>query len=134
MNIYFAGSIRGGRQDAALYHRIIEQLKSQGHRVLTEHVGDLNLVESRGDKDIYALDTGWLRESDLLIAECTTPSLGVGYELAYAERLEKPCHLFYDQTKCNLSAMLTGNPYFFIHPYKSEEELFERLHNVLQKN
>lgn len=134
MNIYFAGSIRGGRQDAALYHRIIEQLKSQGHRVLTEHVGDLNLVESRCDKDIYAQDTGWLRESDLLIAECTTPSLGVGYELAYAERFEKPCHLFYDQTKCNLSAMLTGNPYFFIHPYKSEEELFERLHIVLQKN
>lgn len=134
MNIYFAGSIRGGRQDAVLYHRIIEQLKSQGHRVLTEHVGDLNLVESRGDKDIYAQDTGWLRESDLLIAECTTPSLGVGYELAYAERLEKPCHLFYDQTKCSLSAMLTGNPYFFIHPYKSEEELFERLHIVLQKN
>lgn len=134
MNIYFAGSIRGGHQDAALYHRIIEQLKSQGHRVLTEHVGDLNLVESRGDKDIYTQDTGWLRESDLLIAECTTPSLGVGYELAYAERFEKPCHLFYDQTKCSLSAMLTGNPYFFIHPYKSEEELFERLHIVLQKN
>ena len=73
-------------------------------------------------------------ENNILIAECTAPSLGVGYELAYAERLEKPCHLFYDQTKCNLSAMLTGNPYFFIHPYKSEEELFEQLHIVLQKN
>lgn len=35
--IYFAGSIRGGRQDADLYLRIVEQLKIYG-TVLTEHV------------------------------------------------------------------------------------------------
>ena len=35
--IYFAGSIRGGRQDADLYLRIVEQLKAYG-TVLTEHV------------------------------------------------------------------------------------------------
>lgn len=134
MKIYFAGSIRGGRTDAPLYHRIIEHIKSKGHQVLTEHVGNLNLVESRIDKDIYAQDTGWLRESDLLIGECSTPSLGVGYELAYAERFEKPCHLFYNNKKCSLSAMLTGNPYFNIHPYKTEEDLFEQLDIVLQKD
>ena len=131
MKIYFAGSIRGGRADAPLYHRIIEHIQSKGHQVLTEHVGHLNLVESRGDKGIYEQDTGWLRESDLLIGECTCPSLGVGYELAYAERFGKPCHLFYNKTKCRLSAMLTGNPYFNIHPYQTEEELFTILDNVL---
>lgn len=131
MKIYFAGSIRGGRADAPLYHRIIEYIKSKGHQVLTEHVGSLNLVESRVDNDIYAQDTGWLRESDLLIGECSTPSLGVGYELAYAERFEKPCYLFYDKEKCSLSAMLTGNPYFNIRPYKKEEELFELLDSIL---
>ncbi len=35
------------------------------------------------------LDTTWLKESDLVIAKYTNPSLGVGYELAYAERLNK---------------------------------------------
>lgn len=131
MKIYFAGSIRGGRADAPLYHRIIEHIKAKGHQVLTEHVGNLNLVESRGDKKIYEQDTEWLRESDLLIGECSCPSLGVGYELAYAERYEKPCHLFYNKPQCSLSAMLTGNSYFNIHPYKTEAELFETLDKVL---
>ena len=45
LSIYFAGSIRAGRQDAVLYARIVELLKSYG-TVLTEHVGDPNLTEA----------------------------------------------------------------------------------------
>ena len=37
--VYFAGSIRGGRQDAALYAEMISFLENHGCRVLTEHVG-----------------------------------------------------------------------------------------------
>ena len=133
--IYFAGSIRGGRADAALYARMIDFMKARGHVVLTEHVGhpELNLLEQGRDRDgeIYAQDTGWLRESDLLIGECTCPSLGVGYELAYAERFGKPCYLFYDRTKTQLSAMLTGDPYFHIFPYETEKELFDRLETLI---
>lgn len=134
MKIYFAGSIRGGRVDAGLYRRIIEYMQ-RNHVVLTEHVGspDLNLKEQgKRDADIYDQDTAWLRESDILIGECTCPSLGVGYELAYAEKYGKPCHIFYDKTKTQLSAMLTGNPYFIIHPYSSDQEIFEVLDEVLK--
>ena len=42
--IYFCGSIRGGRDDAALYKRIIDRLKQYGE-VLTEHVGDASVME-----------------------------------------------------------------------------------------
>ena len=72
MKIYFAGSIRGGRQDAELYRKVIAALKDK-HQVLTEHVGDLSLstVENKGDKAIYEQDMAWLRESDLVVAECT---------------------------------------------------------------
>ena len=133
--IYFAGSIRGGRADAALYARMIDFMKEKGHAVLTEHVGhpELNLLEQGKDRDgeIYAQDTGWLRESELLIAECTNPSLGVGYELAYAERFGKPCYIFYNKSKTQLSAMLTGDPYFKIFSYEEEKELFEMLHELL---
>lgn len=128
--IYFAGSIRGGRADADVYHRMIEHIKLTD-TVLTEHVGDLQLVESRGDRHIYEQDTAWLRESDMLIGECTCPSLGVGYELAYAERYGKPCHLFYNKTRCQLSAMLTGNPYFHIHPYSRIDEVLAVLDEIL---
>ena len=62
MKIYFAGSIRGGRQDAELYRKVIAVLK-ENHQVLTEHVGDLSLstVEDKGDKAIYEQDTAWMR-------------------------------------------------------------------------
>ena len=130
MKVYFAGSIRGGRMDAALYHRLITYIQKTD-TVLTEHVGDIQLVESDTDRAIYERDMAWLREADLLIGECTCPSLGVGYELAYAEFHGKPCHIFYDRGKGPLSAMLTGNPRFFIHPYEREEEIYPVLDGIL---
>ncbi|MCR5656915.1 MAG: nucleoside 2-deoxyribosyltransferase [Butyrivibrio sp.] len=129
--VYFAGSIRGGRVDAELYHRIITYIQRTDD-VLTEHVGDLNLQESTTDKQIYATDTGWLRESDLVICEATCPSLGVGYELAYAEARNKPVYIFYDKSKANLSAMLTGDEYFHIFPYEREDEIYPVLDKILK--
>ena len=132
--VYFAGSIRGGRVDAGLYGRIIDYIQ-RTDRVLTEHVGhpELNLLERGRDRDgeIYAQDTAWLRESEVLIAECSCPSLGVGYELAYAERFEKPCWIFYAPSKTQLSAMLTGDPYFHILPYGREEEIYPLIDRIL---
>ena len=133
--VYFAGSIRGGRVDADLYKRIIQYIQRE-HIVLTEHVGDLSLSKTEGLKDrdvaIYEQDTAWLRESDLVIAECTTPSLGVGYELAYAEALGIQVHIFYNKSRTTLSAMLTGNKYFHIHPYRNEEDIYSHLDSILQ--
>lgn len=131
--IYFAGSIRGGRIDAELYARLIRYMQMD-NVVLTEHIGNphLNLMEQgKRDIDIYDEDTAWLRESDIVIAECTCPSLGVGYEMAYAEKIGKPCHIFYDKSKTQLSAMLTGNPYFHIHPYETENEIYNILRTIL---
>ncbi|MBR2298593.1 MAG: nucleoside 2-deoxyribosyltransferase [Bacteroidales bacterium] len=131
--VYFAGSIRGGRVDAELYRRLIEYMQKTAI-VLTEHIGSphLNLMEQgKRDMEIYDQDMAWLRESDILIGECTCPSLGVGYELAYAEKIGKPCHIFYDRTKTHLSAMLTGNPYFHIHPYSDESEIYPLIDAIL---
>lgn len=132
--VYFAGSIRGGRDDADLYQRIIAYIQKTD-TVLTEHVGNpalIKLEEGKTDKDIYNEDMSWLLESDLLIAECTNPSLGVGYELGYAEAHGKPCHIFYDRGRVHLSAMLTGNPYFKIYAYESEEEIYPQIDSILQ--
>ncbi len=91
MKIYFAGAIRGGRDDAKLYGEIIAYLGSKG-RVLTEHVGDKH-IDSTGEKGgldavIYQRDIKWLQSADAVVAEVTTPSLGVGYELGIAEKLK----------------------------------------------
>ncbi len=132
--VYFSGSIRGGRADAALYEDLIRHIQKTD-KVLTEHIGSANLdalEKDQSDKDIYLQDVGFLRECDLVIAECTTPSLGVGYELAYAEALGKPCYIFYDPTRSKISAMLSGDRYFHILPYTSREELFALADNILK--
>lgn len=133
--VYFAGSIRGGRQDADLYKRIIEYIQ-RSHIVLTEHVGDLSKSKTEGlpnqEVAIYEQDTAWLRQADVVIAECTTPSLGVGYELAYAEAHDIPVHIFYNKSRPNLSAMLSGDKYFRIHPYKAEEEIYPVIDAILK--
>lgn len=133
MKVYFAGSIRGGRTDAELYGRIISYIKKTDI-VLTEHIGSKDLAVKEkgvGDIDIYEQDTAWLRESDVLIGECTNPSLGVGYELGYAESLGKPCHVFYDMSRTQMSAMITGNRRFFVHPYLSEDEIYPIIDKIL---
>jgi len=133
--IYFAGSIRGGRADAALYARLIAHM-NENHKVLTEHIGSPSLFPTieRGmtDEQIYEQDMNWLRESDIVIAECSTPSLGVGYEMAFAEKLGKPVHIFFDSNRGYLSAMLTGDIYFRIHYYQTEAELFRLVDEVLE--
>lgn len=136
MKIYFAGSIRGGRDLADLYSRIISYLQQRGD-VLTEHIGNPNIAtaEQGRQKDslIYEQDTAWLSQSDVLIAECTCPSLGVGYELAYAERLGKPCHVLYNPARTQLSAMITGNKYYHIYTYKTEEDIYTIIDGIFRK-
>ena len=112
MKIYFAGSIRGGRQDAALYAEIINYLKTFG-KVLTEHIGDLKLThkgdDGPTDKFIHDRDMEWLNSSDVLVAEVTTVSMGVGYEIGRAaESRKKILCLFRPASGNNLSAMISG--------------------------
>ena len=62
MNVYFAGSIRGGRGDAALYAALIEHLQKHG-KVFTEHVGagDPEGADSgSSDRHIHDRDMAWL--------------------------------------------------------------------------
>jgi len=128
MNIYFAGSIRGGRDDQALYLEIVALLRRYG-RVLTEHVGDAELSESgegTDDRDIHDRDLAWLRAADCLVAEVTTPSLGVGYEIGKATEWGKPvlC-LFRPSGGRALSAMIAGCGRVVMREYASAAELDE---------
>ena len=132
--IYFAGSIRGGRQDAALYGQMIAFLEKRDCQVLTEHVG-LESLQTEGERtmteeEIFDRDMAWLTECDAVVAECTTPSHGVGYELARARDMEKPVHIFYDLTRSRLSAMLAGDHRFILHPYTDVGQLFETLGRI----
>ena len=132
--VYFAGSIRGGRDDAQLYTDLISYIKTKNAIVLTEHIGDNNLLKNEKnltDKEIYLRDIAWMKESDLIIAECTRPSLGVGYELAFAEKLQKPVNVLFRNKECHLSAMISGDEYFKVFSYETKEEAFKIIDQIL---
>ncbi len=136
MKIYFSGSISGGRGDQALYMEIITLLKTYGE-VLTEFIGDGTLthmgITTLTPVEIYTKDTNWLKECDVVVAEITTPSLGVGYEIAYAEALgKKVIGIYRELPDKRISAMITGNEYVQCFAYTDVKELPEIFDRVLK--
>ena len=135
MKIYFAGAIRGGRQDAAIYEELVEYLKSFG-RVLTEHVGNVDLLRTEetglSNQEIYARDMQWLDTADVVIAEVSTPSLGVGYEIgsARARKLNILCLCRQEQEQ-HLSAMIAGDIGLRVRAYRSLAEAKEYITDFL---
>jgi nucleoside 2-deoxyribosyltransferase len=127
LTIYFAGSIRGGRELSDTYLEIIDLLRSFG-RVFTEHIGDDKRINQEGavlsDAEIHDRDMDWLRQSDLVIAEVSTASLGVGYEIGRAIHLGKPvlC-LIRAGASGRLSAMISGSNDLELHKYSNVEEI-----------
>jgi hypothetical protein len=111
VKIYFACAIVGGRQDEAAYRQLVEALIADGHEVPTAMNAGPGWKHMEGFPDpgeVYRRDTGWIDESRALIAEASTPSHGVGYEISYALERGKPVLCLY-RRGVTVSKMLTGN-------------------------
>jgi nucleoside 2-deoxyribosyltransferase len=136
MKIYFAGSIRGGREDAGIYFQIIEYLKNFGD-VLTEHIGDKTLSamgdDGPTDQFIHDRDMEWLLSADVVVAEVTTMSLGVGYEIGRAVENNIPVLCLYrPEPGKKLSAMISGNKQIAVENYQTIQEAGTILENYFQ--
>ncbi len=110
--IYFAGAILGGRDHLAVYQHIVARLQALGHSVPTGHVAQAGVLEQESAvsaRAVYERDMAWLRTCDGIIAEVSTPSLGVGYEIASALAMGKPV-LCLHRAGLSISKMITGNP------------------------
>ena len=128
LKIYFGGSIKGGRSKVEDYKKTVDYLKTIG-TVLDEHVADPNLQasgESITSTEIYNRDVSWINECDILIAEVTVPSLGVGYEIGYAESLNKRIICLYQNDE-SISAMIKGNNSITHISYDDVDELLTKL-------
>jgi nucleoside 2-deoxyribosyltransferase len=134
--IYFSGAITGGREDVALYGRIIRAIESAGYRVFPGAVASEHVPVSGEDidgREIFTRDIGWIDESDVVVAEVSKPSTGVGYEIAYALKtrgvpvicLWRPAY----SERC--SAMIRGNGEILLIEYR-EGELDGMLEELLE--
>ena len=137
MKIYFCGAILGGRQNAAVYAVIVDHLEAMGHDVLTKHVARPDVVSSESGvtpRDVYERDMAWLAECGVVVAEVTTPSLGVGYELAEALRMRKPVLCVYRRGAA-VTKLITGNtsPGLQTFAWSSEAELLAAIDRFLSE-
>ena len=112
MNVYFACAITGGRDFEAVYQILVGALVQDGHVVPTAHLAKPGVISAEAildPQEVYTPDAGWIRQCDVLVAEVSVPSHGVGYEVGFALSLEKRVLALYQEGR-NISKMLRGNP------------------------
>ncbi len=135
MNIYFSCSITGGRRDQAVYKQIVDHLTLKGHEVPTAHLSHENILDEEKviePLEVYNRDVKWVEECDTLVAEVSTPSHGVGYEIALALLLGKPVFCCYRQG-VKVSKMLTGNTHdrLMVYAYSNDKDLLNTIDKFL---
>jgi hypothetical protein len=110
--IYVAASIRGGRTDEPLYRSLVGALSGCA-LVLTEQVVEPERVDAGlSDRQIHDRDLELLESADCVVAEVSTPSLGVGYEIAHAVvKRKRVLALYRIDSAQPLSAMVAGSPW-----------------------
>jgi 2'-deoxynucleoside 5'-phosphate N-hydrolase len=137
MDIYFSCSLTGGRQDQPMYAAMVAHLQVLGHRVLTAHLADETVLAADGElspETVFERDTALLRDCDAVIAEVSTPSHGVGFEVAYALERGKPV-LCLARAGVRVSKMLTGirRPDFSFGTYDTAEEAIAHMEAFLAR-
>lgn len=137
MKIYYASAIRGSNEvdNSSINKIIIDAMQKSGHEVLTEHikdelirtVGELNMT----DRQIHDRDMKWVFEADVIIAEVTNPSLGVGYEIGRAIEIGKKVLCLFKSGERRLSAMIRGSENVTVADYKTSEEAVRIINEYL---
>jgi nucleoside 2-deoxyribosyltransferase len=136
MNVYFACSITGGRQDELVYQQLVATLQGHGHQVPTALLASPDVMPLEGvipAEDVYSRDVGWITECDMLLAEVSTPSHGVGYEIGFALSLGKRVLCLYRKGR-KVSKMILGNPHpqLTIHAYETPDQAVQMLSSYLE--
>lgn len=133
MNIYLACTVRGDRSAIGVVRALADSLEAMGHAVLTRHLlaDDVDTAESAlAERDVFARDMEWLTAADLLIAEASGSSYGVGFEVGYvlgrSEATGQRVLLLFDEARRPLvSRLVSGNdhPNCTTRSYSAAEDL-----------
>jgi nucleoside 2-deoxyribosyltransferase len=117
MTIYLACTVRGDRGRVSAARALCAQLQARGHTVLTTHLlaDDVERAESAStERQVYERDVAWLEACDLLVAEASGSSYGVGFEVGYvlgrsAHTRQRVLVVFDRARQPDLSRLIVGN-------------------------
>ena len=117
MNIYLACTVRGDRAGVTAARVLCDAAERNGHLVLTKHLlcDEVDAAESSlTERAVFERDLRWLDSAELLIAEASGSSYGVGFEVGYI--LGRSAHtaqrvlLLYDAARRPVvSRLIAGN-------------------------
>ena len=133
MTVYLACTVRGDRAGVTAGRAICDRLERGGHRVLTKHLlaDNVEAAESQlTEEEVFRRDLEWLTSCDVLVAEASGSSYGVGFEVGYvlarAGTTGQRVVLIYDGARRHtISRLITGNrdPACTVFGYQSLDEL-----------
>lgn len=140
MKIYLGCTVRGDRSTIEVVRHIARRLAAAGHEVLTTHLllDDVEGVErERTSEEVYARDLAWVESCDILIAEASGSTYGVGFEAGYllgrSPQSGQRAYIFYRKDRVNaISRLISGltheNGRAF--PYSSVEDVDAALASI----
>lgn len=133
MNIYLACTVRGDRGAVVALRALADALEAAGHTVLTRHLLDDDVESSESlltETDVFERDIRWLTAADVLIADASGSSYGVGFEVGYVlgrsvERPVRVLQLYNASRRGAVSRLVTGNTHAncTTHAYSDTEDL-----------
>jgi hypothetical protein len=117
MRIYLACTVRGDRSRLDAARLIAQRLTALGHEILTTHLLSENVDQAEatvGNTEVFERDLGWLDACDVLVAEASGSTYGVGFEVGYIvgrapQTGQRACVLYDAQREHAVSRMLSGN-------------------------
>ena len=133
MQIYLACTVRGDRSAILVTRQLADLIEQLGHTVLTRHLllDDADAQEGQlSERAVFERDLQWLEAADVLIAEASGSSYGVGFEVGYvigrAAQTGQRVLLLYDAARRPfVSRLIAGNthPACTTYPYRDGEDL-----------
>jgi len=133
MQIYLACTVRGDRGAVAGLRALVSALESAGHTILTKHLLDDNVDGAESaltERAVYERDIAWLEACDVLIADASGSSFGVGFEVGYvlgrSDRTDQRVILLYRADRRDqISRLIVGNAHARcrVVPYTTGAEL-----------
>jgi nucleoside 2-deoxyribosyltransferase len=117
MTIYLACTVRGDRGAVPALRSLVTSLENAGHTILTKHLLDDNVEGAESalsERAVYERDIEWLEACDVLIADASGSSFGVGFEVGYvlgrSDRTDQRVVLLYRADRRDqISRLIVGN-------------------------
>jgi 2'-deoxynucleoside 5'-phosphate N-hydrolase len=144
MIVYLACTVRGDRGAVDAARALCARLEEAGHTVPTKHLlaDDADEAErALTASAVYERDIDWLERCDVLVAEASGSSYGVGFEVGYVlgrstDTNKRVVLLYHADRENRISRFIAGttHPRCTTIPYRDYGELTVKVLAALDEN